>query len=67
MGHQVAGHLKMLDTLKVFKRHASPELAELIGMGIDTTEDHLMHAKKMVKEFEGVAETARRTEATEKK
>jgi predicted outer membrane protein len=68
MSHQVASHMQMLDTLKVFKRHASPELAELISLGIDTTQDHLMHAKKWMKDFHGAtAETARRPAATEKK
>lgn len=62
MGMQLAGHMHMLDTLKVFERHASPELAELIRGGIDTTEDHLMHAKKWLKETDhAAAETARRS------
>jgi predicted outer membrane protein len=61
MAHMVSAHMHMLDTLKVFKRHASPELAQLIQGGIATSEDHLMHAMNMVKEFGGpTAETVRR-------
>ncbi len=71
MSHQVAAHMKMLDTLKVFKQQATPELAGLIAMGIETTQDHLMHAKKWMKDFHGghaaTAETARRPAAAEKK
>jgi len=67
MGHQMAAHLHMLDTLKVFKQHASPELADLIAQGIETTEDHLMHARKMMKELDGTAETAQRPANTERK
>jgi predicted outer membrane protein len=62
MGHQVVAHMQMLDTLKVFKRHASGEMAQLINNGIQTTEDHLMHAENIMKKLEGgaAATTARR-------
>jgi len=67
MGMQTAAHMHMLDTLKVFQRHASPQLADLLKGAIETTEDHLDHAKKMIKDFGPSAETARRSEETEKK
>jgi predicted outer membrane protein len=62
MGHQVVAHMQMLDTLKVFQKHADGQLAELINGGIQTTEDHLMHAEEIMKKLEGVAaaSTARR-------
>jgi predicted outer membrane protein len=67
MGHQVTAHMQMLDTLKVFKQHATPELAELLSLGIDTTEDHLMHAMKWMKEHQVTAETVSRPSTTEKR
>src|SRR5262249_42426854 len=67
MGIQTGAHMQMLDTLKVFQRHASPQLADLLKGAIETTEDHLDHAKKMIKDFGPAAETARRSEETEKK
>jgi predicted outer membrane protein len=62
MDHQLFAHMQMLDTLKVFKRHAQGDMAELIQNGIATTEDHLMHAEKLVKQLHGgaAASTARR-------
>jgi len=53
VGMQIAMHMQMLDTLKVFKNHASPEMASLLDKGRDTTESHLDHAKKLMKELEG--------------
>jgi len=62
MGQQLFAHMQMLDTLKVFKGHASGEFAELIQGGIETTEDHLMHAENIMKKLDGgaAASTARR-------
>ena len=68
MGHQLVAHMKMLDTLKVFKEHASPELAQVIQAGIDTTADHLKHARAMMKDFDKpAAETVRRPATEEQK
>jgi predicted outer membrane protein len=62
MGQQLMAHMQMLDTLKVFKRHADGQFADLIQNGIGTTEDHLRHAKKLVKQHAAgaAASTARR-------
>jgi len=53
VGMQISMHMQMLDTLKVFKNHASPEMASVLDKGRDTTESHLEHAKKLMKELEG--------------
>jgi len=53
VGMQIGMHMQMLDTLKVFKNHASPELASLLDKGRETTEMHLDHAKKLMKELDG--------------
>lgn len=52
VGLQIAKHMEMLDTLKVFSRYASPELDELIEDAEQTTEEHLKHAKKLIKQLE---------------
>src|SRR4051812_31356156 len=45
-------HMHMADTLKVFRKHASPEFAKLLDDGLKTTESHLNHAKALAKNLE---------------
>lgn len=52
IGLQIAKHMEMLDTLKVFSRYASPELDELIEEAEEQTEEHLEHAKDLIKQLE---------------
>jgi predicted outer membrane protein len=66
MAHQVVAHMQMLDTLKVFKKHASGQLAELINGGIQTTEDHLMHAENLMKKLDGASATTARRPGSER-
>jgi len=47
MGIMVGAHMKMLDTLTVFNRHASAELQPILQEGIQTTQQHLAHAKEI--------------------
>lgn len=49
MGMQVAAHMEMLDTLTVYKNHASSELQQVIEEGLQTTKQHLEHAKQLAK------------------
>lgn len=53
VGMQIAMHMQMLDTLKVFSRYASPDLDQLIEQAEQTTQDHLDHAKHLIKQLEG--------------
>ena len=51
IGMQIAAHMHMLDTLKVFKNHATGELQQDIEDSIDTTESHLKSAKKIMEDL----------------
>jgi len=48
MGQQLVLHQQMLDSLKVLRQHASQELQQGIEQGMETTQQHLSHAKKIV-------------------
>lgn len=48
MTRQVAAHLRMLDTLEVFRNHATSELQSVIDEGIETTRKHLKHAQDVL-------------------
>jgi putative membrane protein len=52
IGMQIAKHMEMLDTLKVFSRYASSELDELIEDAEQKTEEHLKRAKQLIKQLE---------------
>lgn len=52
IGLQIASHMKMVDTLKVFSRYASPEFDQTIEDIEQTTQDHLAHAKELIKQLE---------------
>lgn len=57
IGMQIAKHMEMLDTLKVFSRYASPELDQLIEQAEQTTDDHLEHAKHLIKQLDSSDDT----------
>ena len=48
MGMQIVAHNRMLALLEASRDRASPQLARLIEEGIDTTEQHLDHAREIV-------------------
>lgn len=51
IGMQIAKHMEMIDTLKVFSHYASENLDQVIEEGEDTSQEHLDHAKKLIKEL----------------
>jgi predicted outer membrane protein len=52
VGYQVGAHMQMLDTLKVFERHASPQLAAAIKDASMKTHEHLQQAKRLLETLE---------------
>ena len=52
MTQQVMAHLHMIDTMTVYKNHASPTLQSLLDEGISTAQSHLTHAKDLCKKCE---------------
>jgi predicted outer membrane protein len=69
-GMQIAAHQKMVVALDVLKNHATtPELRQIITQGSETTQQHLSHAKNLMKSLDGATATAKRTtdEAPERK
>jgi putative membrane protein len=73
VGMQLAAHQHMTDALAVLKNHATtPELRQLITQGAETTEQHLAHAKNLMKTLErestGTAkDTAKRDSESDRK
>jgi predicted outer membrane protein len=51
IGMQVAAHMMMLDELKVLKNHASGQLQQDLEQSIETTENHLSEAQKIMEEI----------------
>jgi predicted outer membrane protein len=60
LGMQLGAHMKMIDTLKVFEQHATPELQRVFHKGQETAQKHFDHAKELMKDRDGVQTTARR-------
>lgn len=52
IGVQVGKHLEMLSALQVLERHTSGEFAQLVSQGIETTQQHLQHAKSICEKLE---------------
>ena len=48
IGSQIGAHYRMIDTLKVLRQYASPELQKTIDQDIRTAETHLEEAKKIM-------------------
>lgn len=59
MGMQLAAHMRMIDTLKVFEKHSTPELQQVFQKGLEASQEHFDNAKKIMKGLDGVR-TARR-------
>lgn len=55
MTGQVVGHQHMIDALTVFKKHASPQLQEILQDDIEMAEGHLKMAKDLFQELTGGA------------
>jgi predicted outer membrane protein len=53
MAAQVFAHQHMLDGLKVLERHASPEMKDTLAQASQTTQQHLNHAKEILKTLDG--------------
>lgn len=51
VGMQIGAHQHALDTMTVFRNHASPELARTLDEGIKTVRHHLDEAKKLAKDL----------------
>jgi predicted outer membrane protein len=52
LGYQVGAHLQMIDTLRVFERYASPQLAKVIADATQTAQGHLTQAKQLLNRYE---------------
>jgi len=57
VGMQIGGHMHMVDTLGVLEGHVSPELKQIIDQGLQTSQQHLEHAKQLAKKLEGSHES----------
>ncbi len=64
VGMQIGAHMKMIDTLKVFERHATPELQQVLRKGLQTSQKHFDEAKRLMKGLDGTS-TARRDKDNE--
>ncbi len=51
IGMQIAKHMEMIDTLKVFSHYASENLDQVIEEGEQAAEEHLEHAKDLIKQL----------------
>ncbi|MDZ4819245.1 MAG: DUF4142 domain-containing protein [Planctomycetota bacterium] len=51
IGAQVMAHMQMLAELKVYEKHASPEVAKIFREGQQSTQTHLEYAKNLMKEI----------------
>jgi len=62
MGMQIGAHMKMVDMLKVYEKHATPELAQVFRKGREAAQGHLDQAKKIMKNLDGVRTAGREKE-----
>lgn len=53
VGMQIAAHMHMADTLTVFERHANGDFKNVLEEGLQTTQNHLQHAKSLIKTLAG--------------
>jgi predicted outer membrane protein len=63
---QVGGHMKMAEVLAVLNTHASPELQQILDEGLQTTQQHLEHAKQLAKKLDESSVTASDRPATDR-
>jgi predicted outer membrane protein len=52
---QVGAHVHAVDTMEVFKNHATGQLRQTITDALPTVQQHLDHAKRIAKSLEGAA------------
>lgn len=53
IGSQVAGHMQMLAALEVLEQQGPNELQQIAQQASSTVEQHLQHAKQLMKQLEG--------------
>jgi hypothetical protein len=58
IGSQIAAHYQMIDTQKVLRDYASPELRKVIDDGIQAAEHHADEAMKIMHSLEGSTGTS---------
>jgi len=63
VGMQIGMHGAMKAKLTVFQRHASAELAQVLGAGLKKTEEHLKKAEELMQSLDHGTATAGTTEA----
>lgn len=51
VGHQIAAHAATISKLKVMRKHASEDLAQVLDAGLKTTQDHLQQAETLMEEL----------------
>ena len=51
VGMQIAGHMHMATELKVVRKHVSSEFEQVLAGGLQTTEEHLKHAKSLIEDL----------------
>src|SRR5262245_14938186 len=59
VGMQLGAHMKMIDTLKVFEKHSSPELQKVLNKGLQTSQKHLEAARKLMKDVDHIRTASR--------
>lgn len=63
IGQQIGAHMKTLDTLKVFRNHASGQLQSVIDEGQPVVQSHLEHAKELMRKLDSNASQAERNDS----
>jgi predicted outer membrane protein len=51
VGMAIGQHMHAIDAMTVFARHSSPEFAAALNTGLETTKQHLAHAKDLMKQL----------------
>lgn len=51
MGQQLAGHMKMVDELKVLRQHASPQFRQQIDKSAQVAQGHLQEARQIMEQI----------------
>jgi len=52
VGMAIGAHMHAADAIRVFQRHAGSELQKALADGLKTTEEHLAHAKQLMKRLD---------------
>ena len=52
VGMALGAHMHAADAIRVFERHAGSELQKALADGLKTTEEHLAHAKQLMKRLD---------------